>query len=270
MSLDWRGTAVVACDPILLMKHMLARWLFGGLLAGWMATSGAWAQGLGMPGSNLGFNAAVATLFNNIPAFGASVEVGFTNKSGSTRMQIPMRMLKRDKDFRMEVDLARIRGSGLAMQGLTGMQNIGMARMVSLVLPKEQGMLVLFPDLKFHTRVELSEADLAVEGFKVAKRAAGKETVNGQACVRQEVTLTAGNGEKTQATTWEATGLGNFPVRMLFRGDDQTMVMNFSQVSLTPPAEDQFRVPKDFTGFNSIAGLMQEALTKALAGPGGR
>lgn len=226
------------------------------------------AQGGGMPGGNVGFNAAVAQLFADIPEFSASVETAITNQAENTRMVLPMQMFKSGDKFRIDVDFVKLRGAGAALQGLSALQNIGMSRMASLVLPQEKGMVVLFPELKFQTKVALSEADLPAEGYKVTKKAAGKETVNGQPCVRQQVTLSTKDGEKTEATTWEAASLNNFPVRMMFRQDKDKdggiMWMTFSDVKLASPGDERFKVPSDYKGFNSISGLMQEAMTRAL------
>lgn len=230
----------------------------------------AQAQTPGMPGGNLGFNAAVARLFSDVPAFSADVETTLTNKSDGSRLNMPMRMFKHGNRFRIETDFVKMKGSGVAFPGLAAMQNIGMSQMTSLVLPEEKGMLVLFPELKFYARVPLSEADLPSTGFKVSKRQSGRDTIRGQACVRHQVTLTADNGEKTAATTWESPALKNFPVRMLFRPDGNSMMMDFSGVNLAPPPEDLFKVPADYRGFNSVGGLMQEAMSRAYQAPGSR
>ncbi|MBL9137352.1 MAG: hypothetical protein JNK85_15880 [Verrucomicrobiales bacterium] len=228
----------------------------------------AGAQGGGMPGGNLGFNAAVAQLFADVPAFSAAVETAITNQAENTRMVLPMRMFKSGDKFRIDVDFVKLRGAGAALQGLSALQNIGMSRMGSLVLPQEKGMVVFFPELKFQTRVSLTEADLPADGYKVTKKAGGKETVNGQPCVRQQVTLTTKDGQKTEATTWEAPALNQFPVRMMFRQDKDkdggTMWMTFSDVKLASPGDDVFKVPSDYKSFNSISGLMQEAMARAL------
>ena len=228
---------------------------------------GVLAQGAGLPGSEMGYNAAMAKLFADIPYFSAEVETTLTNLTDKSRMTIPMRMHKRQDQIRIEVDFAKLKGTGVALQGLTAMQNIGMARMVSLVDPKQKGMTVLFPDLQAHAKVAMAEADLPEDGFKVTKKAAGKDTVNGQACVRQQVTLTSTDGKRVDATTWEATALGNFPVRMLFRQKDGSMAMAFRDVVLRAPADSLFSVPAQSKLYDSMSSLMQEAMTRAITAP---
>lgn len=223
-----------------------------------------------LPGGNVGFNSAVALLLGNVPGFTAQVDTTLTNLTEKSRLSVPMRMLKREDRFRLEVDFIKMKGVGLAMQGLAGLQNIGMSRMTSLVIPQDKGMQVLFPELLFAVRMPLSEGDLSPEGFKISKKAAGKETVNGQACTRQNIVLTGPDGTMTEVTTWEAARLGNFPVRMLFRTSDSTMQMDFNDLVLSVPEANLFEVPQNYRRFDSIAGLMQEAMTQAIGGALGR
>lgn len=232
-----------------------------------VASLSALGQAGGMPGGELGYNAAMAKLFADVPYFSADVETTLTNLTDKTRLSIPMRMHKRQDQLRIEVDFVKLKGTGMAMQGLAAMQNIGMARMTSLVDPKQKGMTVLFPELKAYSKVSMSEADLPEDGFKVSKKPAGKETVNGQACVRQKVTLTSTDGQKVEATTWEATALGNFPIRMLFQQKEGSMNMAFRDVVLQSPADDLFKVPADYKSFDSMSSLMQEAMTRAITAP---
>ena len=228
------------------------------------------AQGAGIPGGELGYNAAMAKLFADIPHFAANVETTLTNLTDKTRLTVPMRMLKRQDELRIEVDFVKLKGTGLALQGLAAMQNIGMARMTSLVDPKKKGMTVVFPDLKAYSKVSMAEADLPEAGFKVAKKAVGKDTVDGQPCIRQQVTLTSTDGKKVDATTWESTTLGNFPIRMFFKQTEGSLTMLFRNVELKPQDEALFKVPTDHKAFESVSSLMQEAMTRAITGGGKR
>src|SRR5262245_52989723 len=112
----------------------------------------------GVPGGGIGYNAAVAGLLGDIPAFSAEVETALTNQTDKSKLAIPMRMLKRENRLRIDVDFVKIKGAGVALQGLAAMQNIGMARMCSLVTPQDKSMIVFFPDLKTYTKVGLSDA----------------------------------------------------------------------------------------------------------------
>lgn len=243
------------------------RAVFLGLLAGlWVGGIGmrAFAQGGGVPGGGVGYNAVVARLFNDIPAFAATVETALTNTADQSRLIIPMKMAKRQDKIRIEVDFEKMKGEGVAMSALASMKSVGMARMTSVVSPGDRTMYVLFPELKFASRVPLTADDLPNEGFKVTKKSQGKETLNGQVCVRQKIVISSDGGEKTEATTWESPALAHFPVRIMLKPEGSQVAMTFRDVSLTAPDEDAFRVPSDYKSFESMAQLFQEATAKAL------
>jgi hypothetical protein len=221
------------------------------------------SRGQGIPGGDAGFNAVVAQLFADVPAFSASVATALTNKADKTWVQVPMRMSKRDKRFRIEVDLEQMKGTAPGLANIASMRAIGMSKMASLVVPEEKGMVVVFPDLKAWTRVALAEADFAVSGFKVNKRRAGRDTVRGMECVRQRVTLTARDGTKTEATVWESTAHKGFPIRVLLEPEESTVLLDFDKIELSAPAANLFQAPKDFRQVSTISALMQEALSRA-------
>jgi hypothetical protein len=57
---------------------------------------------------------------------------------------------------------------------------------------------------------------------------------------------------------------------MLFRTSDSTMQMDFNDLVLSVPEANLFEVPQNYRRFDSIAGLMQEAMTQAIGGALGR
>ncbi len=242
-----------------------ARALVAVIVAAVVAPVMATAQAPGIPGGELGYNAAMAKLFADIAYFSADVETTLTNLNDQTRLSIPMRMHKRKDQLRIEVDFVKVKGTGLAMQGLGAMQSIGMARMVSLVDPKEKGMTVLFPDLSAYSKVSMAEADLPDDGFKVSKRPAGKDTVNAQACVRRG----DARGQRGSGRWKPRPGARHrkFPGHMLFQ-QKGSMLMDFRNVKLAAPADDLFKVPAGYKSFASMSTLMQEAMTRALTPPG--
>lgn len=239
-----------------------------GLVACVLAGVTAWGQGTRRGGGEGGFHGSLAGLFGDAVAFSADAEVGLTNRTDQSRLNVPMRVFKSRDRFRLEVDLQRVQGAGNAAQGLSTLRGIGMTKMTCLVLPEEKGMILMFPELKVGMRLPFSETALPADGFRVEKRAAGKETLEGQACVRQEVQVTTSDGARVAGTVWEATALKGFPVRMLFQPEDSGLGLRFSQVRMAAPGEEMFRVPSDVRLVDGAAGLMQEAMSRALQSGG--
>lgn len=224
------------------------------------------ATGQGMPGGGVGYNAVVAKLLSGFPAFSASVETLMTNKTDNSRLSVPMAMSKRGDILRVDVDLSKMTGTGVSLDQITAMQNIGLAKMAMLVNPAERVMTVLFPDSKFATQVAMSPTDVMNPGVKVSKRQSGKDKIAGQPVLRQVVTMSGEDGKKTEATTWEDPALGHFPVRIAFRQEGTAIVMNFNGATLDSGAEDRFLPPPDFKKFDGMPALMNEARMKVTSG----
>lgn len=220
----------------------------------------------GMPGGGVGYNAVVAKLLADFPAFSASVETLMTNKTDNTRLSVPMGMAKRGEILRVDVDLSRMSGSGVSLDQISAMQNIGLAKMAMLVNPGERVMTVLFPDSKFSTQVAMSPTDVMDPRVKVTKRQSGKDNFAGQPVLRQLVTMAGADGKKTEATTWENPALSGFPVRIAFKQEGTSVVMNFTGTILDSGAEERFAVPADYKKFESMPALMNEARTKRIEG----
>lgn len=246
------------------MKRTLLflRWLV--VLAALGSGSRGWAQGGAMPGGDPGFNSLVTKLFRQIPVFTAAVETIMTNKSDRSRVTMPMKMAKRDNVLRIEVDLVKVRGAGMSLPAMTALQNVGMSRMVSLMHRGSNSMVLMFPELKYHTRVGLPDSELMDERVEVVKKAAGRDLVNGYTCTKQDVTVNIPGGASTRLTSWEAADLKGFPVRMFFEDENASVVMNYRDVKLTPAAPSQFEIPPDWQYFDTLPKLMQEATARAL------
>lgn len=250
--------------PVACRRSFGSRWTW---IGAWLclalgALSDASAQD--MPGGGLGYNAVVAKLLADYPAFSASVETVMTNKTEKSRLSVPMSMSKRGDLLRIEVDLGKMQGSGVSLDQVTAMQNIGLGRMAMVVNPTVRTMFVVFPDVKFATQVGMSPSDVMDPSVKVTKRRSGKDKIGGRAVVRQAVAMTGADGRKTEATAWEDPELGNFPARIAFKQEDTSVEMTFSGAALNSGPEEQYSVPGDYRKFDNMSVLMQEARRKVL------
>lgn len=235
------------------------------ILVGFVGTNPAvMAQAPGMPGGDTGFNSLVTKLFRQIPTFSAAVDTTMTNKADRSRVMTPMKMAKLESVLRIEVDLLKVRGAGLSLQGMTALQNIGMSRMVSLMHKGSNHMVLLFPELKFHTRVALPDSELMDERVEVIKKPGGRDLINGYTCTRQDVTVKIPGGVTTELVAWEAKDLRGFPVRMFFQDEKAAVVMNYRDVKLTPPPAEQFEIPPGWRYFDTLQELMQAATAEAM------
>ena len=217
-----------------------------------------------MPGGGVGYNAVVAKLLGDFPAFSASVETAMANKEDQSKLSVPMVMSKRGDILRIEVDLAKMKGTGVSLEQVTAMQNIGLGTMAMLVNPNERVMTVLFPTVKFATQVGMSAGDVMDPRVKVGKRQTGKDKIAGQATLKQQITLTGPDGRKSEATTWENPALNNFPVRIAFKQEGTSVEMTFTGTTLTSGPDEQYSIPGDYRQFNGMPALMEEARKKVV------
>ncbi len=189
-----------------------------------------------------------------------------TNKSDRSRVTMPMKLAKREDRLRMDLDLSAVKGAGMSLQSLNSLRSVGMAKIVNLMRKGTNTMEILFPDLKFHTRVVLPESELMDGEASIAKKPAGRDLVNGYSCTKQVVTVTSPGAKPSEVLTWEAADLKGFPVRILIQDGQATVVMNFREVKLTAPQPGQFEVPPGSRFFDSLPALMQTASDQAMRG----
>ena len=89
-------------------------------------------------------------------------------------------------------------------------------------------------------------------------------TINGHPCVKNQVVITDDKGEKHEATVWSATDLKDFPVRILSKEKDDTIIMNFKDIKLARPDAKLFEKPAGYTEYPSKEAMMQAVMMKMM------
>jgi len=235
-------------------------------LAVWAGSLGvAWAASaqVQMPMQGHGLNAALMKLFGDTKAFSARTE--FLVRSGADTTIIPMGFALLDGKMRMDVDMAQVKGKEMSAESLAMFKQMGMDRMVNIIIPEKKIMWIIYPALKAYA--EMPALDEAVAGgdkdLKIELTEIGKETVDGHECVKNKFVLTDGKGNKREGLTWNAKDLKNFPLRMEFPDSGATVTMAFKNIKPTAPDRKQFEAPAGYKKHSDIQGLMMGALQKA-------
>jgi hypothetical protein len=96
-----------------------------------------------------------------------------------------------------------------------------------------------------------------------------KETVDGHACVKNKVVVTDEKGEKHESTTWNATDLKDFPIKIETTEQGTPMTMSFKNVKLAKPQASQFEPPAGFKKYDNFMTMMQEEMSKRMGGGAG-
>ncbi|MCX8091697.1 MAG: DUF4412 domain-containing protein [Verrucomicrobiae bacterium] len=221
-------------------------------------------------GSPASVNAALTKLFGDIKAFSARAEVKVYGSNQTEKIVAPLEVALLDNKFRTEVDVTQMRNKDLPPGALDGMKQLGMERTISVVRPDKKANYLIFPGAKAYVNLTLpqEELDLYEKSVKVEKSALGKETLDGRACVKHKVLITDPAGRKHEATVWNATDLKDFPVQVLVKEGDDTVIMRYRDIKLGAPDAKLFEPPAGFKEYSDVQALMQALMLKIMSGGG--
>ena len=236
------------------MKRLL---LFSALLVAFVCSAHAQLDGANSPG----VSASLIRLFGTNNAFTALAEVQVLDKDNKERIGMPMNFTLLENKIRLEVDMAKLRGREQS-EALARMKPLGLDSVVSIIRPDQRISCIVFPKVKAFTKLEMphTEADAFTRKVKIERAVVKKEKMQGHACVKNRVIITAEDGSKHEATVWNASDLRDFPVCVATKENEGTVVIRFSQIQFTRAETNRFEPP---AGYLSCADMQVLAL-----GPG--
>ena len=173
-----------------------------------------------------------------------------------------------DGKVRAEIDLSQIKSKEMPPEAAASLKQMGMDKMVSVVLPEKKSTLVIYPSLRSYAEVPMSKDDASTidTKYKIETTKLGTETLDGHACVKNKVIVTGEKGDKHEAIVWNATDMKDFPLQMQMNQNEATVVMRYSNIQLVRPDAKQFEAPAGFTKHASVEQMMQGAMLKMLGG----
>jgi hypothetical protein len=245
------------------MKNLPVLWIVCALLG----VPAARAQSP-LTGSAGGVNAALTKLFGDVKAFSARAEVTVYGSNQTEKIVAPLEVALLDNKFRTEVDVTRMRNKDVPAGAMDGMKQLGLERTISIVRPDKKANYIIFPGAQAYVNMPLGkeELDLYEKSVQVEKTALGKETLDGRPCVKNKVTITDPAGRKQEATVWNASDLKDFPVQVLVKEGDDTVIMRYRDIKLAPPDAKLFEPPTGFKEYSDVQALMQAVMLKAMSG----
>jgi len=110
--------------------------------------------------------------------------------------------------------------------------------------------------------------DVKPEDLQVETTELGKETIDGHDCIKNKVVVTGKDGTQHESTVWNATDLKSFPVKIVTQEKDNTVTMQFKDISFDKPAASQFDPPADYTKYDDMQTMMQTEMMKRMGGMG--
>jgi hypothetical protein len=212
------------------------------------------------------FAGGLKKILGDNKTFSAKMEIEATGPTGAP-IKMPAKIAYNDGKSRMEMDMTK---GGLPEEMLAQIKAMGMAEMIIISRPDKKVAYMIYPGLKAYAEMPLPESESAenVSKYKVETKELAKESVEGQACAKNKVTVTDDKDKKTEFTIWQATDLKKFPVKIISTESGEASTMTFKEVKLTKPDDSQFDAPKDFKKYDNFMALMMEQM-KGMGGPGG-
>jgi hypothetical protein len=220
----------------------------------------------GSPTGQSGLNAAMLKLFGDIKQCSSQAEVRMLNKSGAETMTMPVGFSLLEGKMRVELDMTRVKSKELPPEAAASFKQMGLDKMISIVRTDKKLTLVIYPSLRSYSETPMSKEDAADldRKYTIQSKKLGTENIDGHACEKNQITVTADNGQKHDATVWNARDLANFPLQIQMNQPEATVLMRFSNVQLIKPDAGQFDPPAGFKKYDSAEKLIQEAMMKAV------
>jgi len=213
------------------------------------------------------FSAAFSKLFGEHKAFSADMDMEMTQPGTTEALFTPGKISYLDGKSRMEIDLSRAKGPQLPAGMAEQLKAMGMGQMTMISEEGKGSSYIVYPTLQAYATIPTPDSKAADDSkIKMDSTELGKETIDGQACVKNKVIITEGDGTKSEATVWNATELKKFPVRIETAKDGTKVRMSFKNVKLEKPDTKLFDAPAGYKKYDSVQGMLQEAIMKSIQG----
>ncbi len=226
--------------------------------------------GMGGPPSP-DFSGAMVKYFGDNPNFKADVEFQAKDMQGSD-MSMPGKITFSEGKTRFEMNMDEMRSGNKKSAGAAQMKEMGMDRMIMITRPDKEVSDIIYPGMKAYVEMPIKKSAEAgkPEDFKIEMTELGKETVDGHPCVKNKAVATDKEGNKHEATLWNATDLKKFPVKIEQNEQGQHVVMLFKNVEFSKPDAAQFEPPADLKKYTSMQEMFQEIMMQKFGGGNGR
>ena len=210
-------------------------------------------------------------LFDNHKAFSANLEFEVREGGKGNPMTLPGKIAFSEGKTRFEMDLTKARGDQIPPEAIGQLKQMGMDTLIAISLPKNDQSLLIYPGLKSYVEMPINDpqAQKTAEDFDIEITEIGSDEIDGRKCIKNKVVVTDKNGGQQESTVWNATDLKDFPVKIETTEEGHSLVLTFSEITLSKPAADQFAPPPTYTKYDNMMGMMQEIMMKRMGGGAG-
>jgi hypothetical protein len=214
-----------------------------------------------VPGGAQGMNPVLHRLIGK-HSFTAKSDIQIQDADRKETLRMTMAVSVLDRKMRADVDMNEMKSDQVAPELLAQMKQLGMDRVASITRPDKQLMYLIYPGLKSYVELPLSKEEAAAfsDTTPLKVTALGKETVQGQACVKNRVTFTNELGQAQHVLVWNASRLKDFPVQVEVQEEGNTVKIQFRDVQLSKPDARQFDPSPGFARFTNVQQMMMQRL----------
>jgi hypothetical protein len=203
-------------------------------------------------------------LFAGHPGFTAKSEVRMSDKNQKETISVVMNFAYLENKIRMEIDLAQMKNKDLPDGIASQLKQLGMDQVVTLIRLDWKSVQVIYPKLQACLTQPLPKETTPEP--KMVKQTIGKETLDGQPCVKNKVTISSTKGAAEELTVWQATNLKDFPLQILAKQGDETVITRYRQVQLVKPDAKLFDLPAGCKEYSDTRAFMRGITARFMAG----
>ena len=248
----------------------LLKWQRSGIVLFFAMLMAAQAQlpgGGGLAPSTPQFSAAFSKLVGEHKDVSADMDMEMTEQGSKDGLWTPAKIWYLEGKSRLEIDLTRAKGPQLPAGMGEQLKAMGMGEMTMISQEGKTSSYLVYPSLQAYAVIPTpSNKEQDDSKIKLDSTELGKDTVDGQACIKNKVVITEADGTKSEATVWNATELKKFPVRIETAKDTTKVRMSFKNVKLAKPDSKLFDPPANYKKHENVQSMMQEAIMKSIQG----
>jgi hypothetical protein len=218
------------------------------------------------------FGGAMNKLFGGQQAFSAMLEWQTADPRDGTAVTIPGKIIVDGNKSRFEVDMTQIKPNKISSGEAAQLKQFSMEKVVMIDRPDKKVSYMVYDGLQSCIENQLTDPQTiaAPDDFKMQTTKLGEETVDGHPCVKNQILVTDKQSNTNEFTTWNATDLKNFPVKIQTTDSGSATIMSFREISFAKPVAGLFEPPAGYTKYDSIMAMMRDQMMKQLGNAFGR
>ncbi|HEX7654430.1 MAG TPA: DUF4412 domain-containing protein [Verrucomicrobiae bacterium] len=214
------------------------------------------------------FSGVMSKLYGEHQTFAATVEIEVPDKRSSTTVTMPGKLQFDHGKSRMDMNMSEVKGGKMPPNASAQLKAMGMDSMIVINRNDLKVSYLIYPGLESYLEHPLPEdaGSASADDLKVETTELGKETIDGHACVKNQVIVTGKDAKAHESTVWNATDLGKFPLKIVTQEDGQSLTIHFKDVTFAAAAAGTFEVTTTYKKYTDIQTMMQEVMMKKMGG----